>query len=179
MNGLTIFIFSKPSADTSARRPASKRGEDRTTGGAIGYILASFYVCNRAFIVFIFRSVPAFRTLPRKNRARESAASFLPSRRFRWAQVQTGGAITAEPYACRPIIKIIESHKNRVPSDNLITIIGSQADTDSRKGSQATAAKTTRRRPRALYVIGNPVALARPSVRPCIRAGKRTSPRHP
>lgn len=118
MHGLTIFIFLKPSADTSARRPASKRGEDRTAGRAISYIIASLYVCNRALVVCIIRSVPAFRTLPRKNRARESAASFLPSRRFCWAQVQTGGAITAEPDACRPIITIIESHKNRVPSDN-------------------------------------------------------------
>lgn len=138
MHGLTIFIFLnssigvaaglnffvlrirlEPSADTSGRRPASKRGEDRTAARAIGYIIASLYVCNRALVVCIIRSVPAFRTLPRKNRARESAASFLPSRRFCWAQVQTGGAITAEPYACRPIIKIIESQENRLPSDNL------------------------------------------------------------
>ena len=79
----------------------------------------NFDICAAPFAFHQFRSVPAFRTLPRKNRARESAAGFLPSRRFCWAQVQTGGAITAEPDACRPIIKIIESHKNRVTSDNL------------------------------------------------------------
>ena len=34
-------LFLKPSADTSARRPASKRGEDRTAGRAIGYIITT------------------------------------------------------------------------------------------------------------------------------------------
>ena len=119
LNFFVLHIRLEPSADTSARRPASKRGEDRTAGRAIGYIITTSTFVPRPLP---FISSDAFRLFAH-SRAKTTRGrvprGFLPSRRFCWAQVQTGGAITAEPDACRPIIKIIESQENRLPSDNL------------------------------------------------------------
>lgn len=44
---LSRSFFWNPSADTSARRPASKRGEDRTAGRAIGYIIITSTFVSR------------------------------------------------------------------------------------------------------------------------------------
>ena len=115
-------LFLKPAADTSDR-PDPVPLVPRFTGTGRPELSATASAASTSATApsasFHFRCLSSFRTLPRKNHARESAAGFLPSRRFCWAQVQTGGAITAKPDACLPIIKIIESQENRLPSDNL------------------------------------------------------------
>ena len=115
---LSRSFFSEPSADTSARRPASKRGEDRTAGRAIGYAFITSTPATAPSSSFHPVPLFLFAHSPAKRRGGRECREVLPVPSDYGAQVQTGGAITAEPDACRPIITIIESHKNRVPSDN-------------------------------------------------------------
>lgn len=126
-----------PSADTSARRPASKRGEDRTAGRAIGYAFITSTPATAPSSSFHPVPLFLFAHSPAKRRGGRECREVLPVPSDYGAQVQTVGTITAKPDGWRPIIKIIESHKNRVTSDNSITIIGSHPVTFSRYGADA------------------------------------------
>lgn len=95
------------------------------------------------------------------------------------AQVQTGETITAKPDGWRPIIKIIESHKNRVPSDNLysdyrkpsLLLPADRLQGDRRKNHAATASR--------LVPLFHPDMIALLAVSPAILGGELTTPRRP
>jgi len=128
-----------------------------------------------------FHPVPLFLFAhsPAKRRGGRECREVLPVPSDYGAQVQTGGTITAKPDGWRPIIKIIESQENRLPSDNLYSDYRKPSCHFQPVRSRRPPQKPRGDRPAPLPSFLIPSRLRRPSAHPAILGGEWTTPRHP